>query len=151
MNRPALVQKLFESPAAKERIELVLGADRARELRAMLHVENIMHQAQLATRGQSTTAQQLINAGAAGAAGGYASGYDPTSSGFLTALTVFSKNRLDQRVATRVANMLMSHDPKVVDRGVKMIAQNERFMRVLQETDSAVARVAGTQAGRRAP
>ena len=32
--------------------------------------------------------------------------------------------------------------PSVVDRGVKMIANNERFMRVLQEADSAVARVA---------
>jgi hypothetical protein len=151
MNRPQLVQRLFESPAAKERIELVLGPDRARELRAMLHVENIMQQAQLATRGQSTTVQQAIGAGLAGATGGYYGGYDPTSSGLLTALTVFSKNRLDQRVANRVATMLMSHDPKVVDRGVKMIANNERFMRVLQEADSAATRVAGTQAGRRAP
>ena len=56
MNRPALVQRLFESPAAKERIELVLGAGRARELRAMLHVENIMEQSRQAVTGNSTTA-----------------------------------------------------------------------------------------------
>jgi hypothetical protein len=60
----------------------------------------------------------------AGATGGYATGWDPTSFGFTTALVTFGKGKLDQRVAAKVANVLISPDPKVVDRSIKMIANN---------------------------
>jgi hypothetical protein len=149
-DRSDVTRRLWGNDTARQRIELVLGPERARQLEAMTRVENIMRDSQRAVQGNSSTARQLIGAGLAGAAGGYYAG-DWTGSGLGTAISVFAKHRLDQRVATRVAQMLVSPDPKVVDRGVKMIANNERFMRVLQEADSAVARVAGTQAGRRAP
>ena len=63
----------------------------------------------------------------------------------------FGKGKLDQRVTAKVANVLISPDPKVVDRSIKMIANNERFMSVLREADTALARVGGTQGCRRAP
>jgi hypothetical protein len=116
----------------------------------MTRVENIMREANRAVQGNSTTVQQLIGAGLAGAAGGYYAG-DFTGSGLGALLLPFAKHKLDVRVANKVADMLMSHDPRVVDRGVKMIAQNERFMSVLREADNALGRVAGIQAGSRAP
>jgi hypothetical protein len=149
-DRSDVTRRIWGNPAKREQIELVLGKDRANELEAMTRAESIMQLARLATRGQSTTIQQAAGFGLAGAAGAYATGYDP-SSGFVTALLPFARHKLDARVANKVAEMLMSPDPKIVDRGIKMIAGDARFMSVLRETDNALARVGGTQAGSRAP
>lgn len=152
-DRNDVTRKVWGNPAKREQIETVLGPQRARELEAMSRVENIMRDSQRAVQGNSTTVRQLIGVGAAGALGGYG-GYETagwTGSSLGTALTVFAKHRLDARVANRVAQMLVSNDPRVVDRGVRMIANNERFMSVLREADAAVGRVAGSQSGKRAP
>lgn len=151
MSRTGLVQKLFDSPAARERMTMVMGKDRTEQLRVALHAENIMNQADRAVRGGSTTAQQLATAGLAGATGGYATGFDPTSSGLATALAVYGKGKVDQRVLVKIAEMLTSSDPKLIDRGIKMAARDGRVMSILREADAAVARVAGSQSGKRAP
>ena len=39
----------------------------------------------------------------------------------------------------------------ILDRGMRMAANDARFMSILREADSALARVGGTQAGQRAP
>src|SRR5262249_45309877 len=83
--RGDITSKIYNTPAAREEIENALGAQRARELEAHLHVESIMNMGNTAIRGNSSTARQLAHLGIAGGVGGltaYATGsgaLDPTS------------------------------------------------------------------------
>jgi hypothetical protein len=142
-NRADVTNRIYNTPAAKEKIELVLGKQKALELEAMIRVENIMQQVQKAVAGNSTTVAQILGAGAAGGVGGQYLGYDPSTSGFVAALLAGGKKGVDYRVAERVAKLLVSDDPATLNRGIKMIATNQTAMRMLRSADSAGARVGG--------
>lgn len=148
-DRADVLRRIYNSPAAKEKIEIALGRQKAAELETVLRVENIMQQSKTAVTGNSTTAQQLIAAGlaggGAGAAGGGYLGYDPTASGVLVAALTAGKKGIDIKVATRVAEMLTSNEPKVLQSGVRLLANNKRLMDVLRSADGAAARVGGGQ------
>jgi len=146
-DRADVVRRIYNTPDAKQRFHLVLGPQRAAELETVLRVENIMQQGLRAVQGHSTTALQLITAGAAGAGGGGYLGFDPTTSGIAAALAAAGKRGIDQRVAQNVAEMLTSSDPAVLNRGIKMIASNQRLLGVLRSADSASVRVGSSQGG----
>ena len=131
-----------------EKIQIALGPQRAGELEAMLRVENIMQQGLRGVQGNSTTAAQIATLGLAGAAGGGAIGWDPTTagaSGLGLALATAGKKGLDQRVANRIAQILTSNDPAVLRRGAQMFANNQRLMNVLRTLDSGAIRVGAQQ------
>ena len=144
-DRADLVKKIGASPAAREKMELALGRQRANELIAMMHGESIMQKLLPAVQGNSSTAMQLLGAGGAGAgAGGYL-GYDPTTSGISTALLAGLKGRGDRAVAQHVARLLTSRDPQTLRQGMAMLARSPRRMRLLASVDAALVGRAGTQ------
>jgi len=64
-DRRNILNSIANSPAARERIAMALGPQRAKELESFLHVEGIMDRARTAL-GNSTTARQLVEPGLAG-------------------------------------------------------------------------------------
>lgn len=148
-DRADLVRRIYNSPAAREKIQITLGSARAQELEAMLRVEGIMQQSLRGVQGNSTTVQQLLTAGAAGAAGGAGGGgylgFDPTTSGAIAAALTMGKKGIDARVAMRVAEMLTSNDPTVLRRGVQMLARSNQMMNALRTADTAAVRAGGGQ------
>ncbi len=144
-DRADVVRRIYNNPDAQKKFQLVLGPQRSAEMEAMLRIENIMQQGLRAVQGNSTTAAQLITAGAAGAgAGGYL-GFDPTTSGVASALALAGKRGIDTRVALKVAEMLTSSDPAVLNRGLKMVAGNGRLMSAIRSADAASVRVGANE------
>lgn len=144
-DRADVVRRIYHNDTARQKIEIALGPQRARELEAMLRVENIMQQGLRAVQGNSTTAMQILGAGLAGAGGGGFLGFDPSTSGLAAALATAGKRGIDQRVAVRIAELLTSRDPQVLQRGARMIASNGRLMDALRIADNSAARIGGQQ------
>ena len=85
-DRADLVKKIAHTPAAREKMELALGRQRANELIAMMHGESIMQKLTASVQGNSSSVMQLIGYTAAGAGGGGYLGYDPDRLGDLDGL-----------------------------------------------------------------
>jgi hypothetical protein len=146
-DRRTILGRIAESPAARERIETALGPNRARELEAFLHVEQLMELPRTAL-GNSTTARQLVELGLAGGAGMLASGgniSDPTT-WIVGALTRYGMQRgqarIDQNMARRIAEMLVSRDEAVFRRGVQQVAHGPG-MAALRNLSRELAQGAG--------
>jgi hypothetical protein len=155
-DRRNVLNQIQNSPAAREKIQIALGPQRAAELETFLRVETAMDAARGAVQGNSTTARQLIEAGLAGGVGyGTATGdWNPQSvftAAFVGGLARGAASRanqsIDQRVARRVADMLVSPDPSVLQRGMMLVARQPRYLDALRNADNSLARVAGEQSG----
>lgn len=155
-DRRNILNQIQNSPASREKIEIALGPQRAAELETFLRVETAMDAARGAVQGNSTTARQLIEAGLAGGVGyGTATGdWNPQSvftAAFVGGLARGAASRanqsIDQRVARRVADMLVSPDPQVLQRGMTLVARQPRYLNALRNADNSLARVAGEQSG----
>jgi hypothetical protein len=117
-----------------------------------LRRESIMDQMRGAL-GNSTTARQLIEAGLAGGAygavtGDFSVGNIATGAGVFAAArsgAKFAGQRIDQKVSRRVAEMLASDDPKVLQKGLRVISSNPRFMQAMRAADDYAARVGGLE------
>ena len=148
-----VVKQIFNSEFAKKQINLVLGPEKAAQLEAKLLAERAMNGIKNAVQGNSTTTRQWIEAGAAGGVGTFG-GYgiydmDPQKIGTaaLTGAILAGGRKIDQRVARRVAEMLASDDPKILDAGIKMVANSSVLRDVLLKLNLPAARVGGQQAG----
>lgn len=145
-DRGNIVRKIYNTPEAKEKFLVALGPQRTAELEAMLRVENIMQQSQVAVNGGSNTMMQAAGYGLAGVAGGEYFDYSPTLSGILSFAAAAGKRKIDERVAVKVAEMLTSSRPEILNRGLRMIASSERLMGLLRAADSATAKAGAGQA-----
>lgn len=143
-DRRNILNKINDSPASREKLNIALGPQRVAELEARLRIEGVMDLARTAVQGNSTTARQLAEWGLAGSAGAYgAYNLDPTA---LTAAALIAGRRnVNERVARRVAEMLVSQDPTVLQRGVQIVARNDQFMEGLRRFDSQIGRIGGQQ------
>jgi hypothetical protein len=153
------VAKMFQSPELRERLILGLGPSRAAELQGALRVERGMNDLKGALS-NSTTAQQLIQAGVLGAGvgaganylsdGDLLSGSGVSTSALTGALAVGLKsgnNRLNEAVSQRVARLLMSQDPADAQRVMRMVHGNSAIRGAVSEFFDRVAAVTGQQAG----
>ena len=151
-DRRSILNKIAESPAAREKLNLVLGQQRAGELEAGLRVEGIMDFARNAVQGNSTTARQLAELGLAG--GVYVgNGGDLTSmnpSAIMQAALVYGaakgKGRIDSNVAHRVAELLTSNDPRRLVRGLQLVQRSQQMFNSLRSFDRGLVRVGADQA-----
>lgn len=151
-DRRNILNKIADSPAARERLEMVMGKDKAAEFEALQRVEGIMDLARTAVQGNSTTARQLAELGLAGGAYGFSGGasnpLDPNA--MMNAALVYGaakgRNKINERLSRRVAEMLASSDPQVLLRGVKVITKNREMFDSLRSADRGLARVGGQQA-----
>ncbi len=147
-DRRNVVNQIWGNAASRDKIRLALGPQRAAELEAGLRIEGIMDFARGAVQGNSTTARQLAELGLAG--GGLSLGsvgtyqQDPTQMtiGAVLGALAYGGRRIDQRVAQQVAQMLVSNDPAILARGVRIIARSENFMNALRRADRAIVPIA---------
>lgn len=131
-DRRSVLNTVFNSPNARERVRMALGPDKAKEFEAFMHVETLMDGLRKAVSGNSTTVRQLAEAGlAGGVAGGVLGGGDPrdiSAGALLGVLARQGSAKIDQRLAQRVGEMLASPDPEVFKRAVRMVAKNQRVL-----------------------
>lgn len=151
-DRRSILNKVAQSPAARERLEIALGRDRAREFEASQRVEGIMDLARSAVQGNSTTARQLAELGLAGGTYGISTGgnvLDPNPTALMNAAIVYGaargKNAINERLARRVAEMLASNDPRVLLQGIQTVARNQNLFNSLRAADRGLARIGGEQ------
>lgn len=143
-DRRNILGRLAQSTAEREKLNIVLGPQRARELEAFLYIENLMDLPRNAM-GNSTTARQLVELGLAGGSGMLASGgdlADPTTwiVGALTRYGISNGRQvIDQRMARRIAEMLVSQDPQVMQQAVRNVAAQPRMLGALRGAAEAIA------------
>jgi hypothetical protein len=152
-DRRNVLNQIAASPAAREKLNVALGPQRAAELEAGLRVEGIMDLARNAVQGNSTTARQLAELGLAGGAYGFSGGginpfTDPGA--VLNAALVYGaargRNAINERLSRRVAEMLVSNDPRIILRGVQTVARSQTLFNSLRSADRGLARIGGEQA-----
>jgi hypothetical protein len=141
-DRVNVINSLFGSESARARNALFLGPERAKQLEAYVKVEQTLDLLRNAVSGNSTTAQQLIASGVLGGAGGaigfIGSGGDLGSAGGLAFLTMAGRRGMqllgksvDDQVMKRVAEMLVSSDPKMVERAIELAVSSKVHMEAL--------------------
>lgn len=147
-DRQDVVRRVFGNEDARRRMRVALGNQRANLVEARMRIEGIMDLSRGAVSGNSTTARQLIQAGAVGGGAGLLTG-DPVT-GIATALTFRGaqrlRNRRQQNVARRVARMLMSQDPGEISRAVRIVAGDRQLLRNIRRFDAATAKALSQQA-----
>jgi hypothetical protein len=152
-DRRSILNKIAESPAAREKLNVALGRERAEELEAGLRVEGIMDLARNAVQGNSTTARQLAELGLAG--GTYTVGtggnvLSPSPSALFNAALVYGAARgkgvINERLSRRVAEMLASNDPQILLRGIRTVTRNQNLFNSLRAADRGLARLGGENA-----
>ncbi len=150
-DRRSVLNQIANSPAAREKMRIVLGPQRSAELEAGLRVEGIMDLARGAVQGNSTTARQLAELGFAGGAGslGAYGAYngDPQQMTYAAVAGALLAGRrgIDTRVARHVAEMLVSNDPQRLRQGIQLLARNGRFMDALRTADAKIASVSAAE------
>jgi len=152
-DRRSVLNQIGNSAAAREKLNIALGPQRAAELEAGLRVEGIMDLARSAVQGNSTTARQLAELGLAGGTYGLGTGGDilnPNPSALMNAALVYGamrgKARIDTNVARRVADLLVSNDPRMLVRGIQILTRNQQLFNSLRSFDQSVARIGASQA-----
>lgn len=153
-DRRSVLNKIAESPAAREKLNIALGKDKAAELEAGLRVEGIMDMARNAVQGNSTTARQLAELGLAGGAYGFSGGgmnpfSDPGAvmNAALAYGALKGKNKINENVSRKVAEMLTSSDPAKLLQGIRVVTRNQNLFNSLRSADKGLARVGGEQSG----
>ena len=153
-DRRSVLNKIAESPAAREKLTIALGKDKTAELEAGLRVEGIMDLARNAVQGNSTTARQLVELGLAGGTyqGSGGNLFDPTNpnpSALVNAALVYGaargKGKINENVSRKVAEMLTSSDPAKILQGIRVVTRNQNLFNSLRSADKGLARIGGEQ------
>lgn len=140
---------------ARQKIYMALGPAGARSLEALLRAELIVDQARRAM-GNSTTLRQAAERGlaGAGAVGAFEAfqeqDFNPVhilTGALVLAAGHHAANRIDERTARRVAEMLVSQDPAVTAAGARVVTNNPRIFEALRLATGSAARVAGHDIG----
>jgi hypothetical protein len=130
--RSDVLNSLFvSSPRAVQRIRVALGEQGAKEFESLVRIEGIVNQARHAL-GNSTTARQLNEMGLASGAGilgtleGLKGAINPVYllAGAFVIGGKQAAHAIDEKVAVKVAEMLLSDNPAELARGYKIISQN---------------------------
>lgn len=136
-DRLNVINSLFGSSSARQRNELFLGPQKARELEAYVKVEQTLDMLRQAVSGNSTTAQQLIAAGVLGTGtalwtGDAATGLNVATLAYLgrRGMQMLGK-QADEQVMKKVAEMLISNDPAMVQRAIQNAALSKQHMQAL--------------------
>jgi hypothetical protein len=130
-NRNVLNGIFLNSPRATRRIQIALGGDGAGEFEALMRIEEMVDRTRRAL-GNSTTVRQgneahlAAGAGAAGLAESLHGALNPVyliAGAFVLGGRAAAK-QIDERVALRVAQMLTSRNPAILQRGYAAVARN---------------------------
>jgi hypothetical protein len=158
------IDRLFTSPRAEEQIRTALGNNpaRIRELEALLRAQTVAQRSKDVLAG-STTAKQMGHMAAAtghgilagGGGAGMLAAYEYLKEGDVnpasllkTALLIGiakgvhrGSRAIDQRVATKVGDMLASNDPAILRKGAAIVARSPKLFDALRQGTEAGSRV----------
>lgn len=142
-NRNLFTNSLFNSPDGRARNALFLGPEKAAKLEAYVRVEGIVDRLRGTVTGNSTTAQQLLALGAF-SAGGFALGGGNMSPNAIVAAAVpfalrYMGKKGNEKVLQSMAQMLVSQDPKVLDKVIRNAALSETHMEALRALEMALS------------
>jgi hypothetical protein len=140
-DRTNVINSVFKSQASRESMEMVFGPQRMKEIEAYVRVEDLADRLRGAM-GNSTTARQLVELGIGGGAGFAVTGGDWTGALAGAAVARGARNlgqRVDNRVMQRVAEMLVSDDPAMIQRAIKEATKSNAFMGALEDLGTALA------------
>lgn len=148
-DRRNVINQIFATPNARDKISLVMGPNAARELEAFAKVETAADMMRGAL-GNSTTARQLVELGL-GAGGGYMTTGDMT--GAVTGAAMARGLRLagvkaEENVLRRVSKALLSSDRGELAEAARYLARSQNARRVLDQIMDAaenVGRIGGAQ------
>jgi len=157
-NRSVTIDRIFNSPDGRARIELALGKDKAKDLEYFMRRENMMDMLRKSL-GNSTTARQLTELGIAGGIGAGADSIinkkAPDMQSLMSALVVggavAGHRAINFKVAQRVGEMLASDDPKVLGTAIKMLKTNPDAGRAFMRAEKMVEKLSGQGAGSAPP
>jgi hypothetical protein len=145
-DRSNVIDRIYGTPEARQKIELALGPDKARQFEAFARVETVMDQLRGAM-GNSTTARQLKEMGMAGAAGagvGYATG--DWKAGLTTGLLVRGARaygtKIDESMAKSMAGLLLADDPQKVKMAIAAASRNPKAMETVAAMQKFIASTA---------
>lgn len=148
-----VVKNIFNSEHARNQIRLAVGDTKANELEAKLLTERAMNGVKNAIQGNSTTARQWVERGMAGGAlgiggtGAYETDPKKISVAALVGALAAGSKHIDTKVARRVAEMLASNDPKILDVGTQLVARSSMIRSAFRKLELPAARVGGEQSG----
>lgn len=144
-DRTNVITRMFKSQEAREKMEMAFGKARAREIEAFVRVETAMDSLRGAF-GNSTTARQLIEAGVLGGGAWWYTG--DFNTGIATAALAqgarMAGRRIDGNVMTQTAKLLMSNDPKLIEKAVRNATMSPQHMAAL---DAMLKLAAGAARG----
>lgn len=144
-NRSVLNSIFLNNGSARQRVLMALGPDDAGRLEALLRIEGIVDRTRRAL-GNSTTMQQGADAGKfAGVLAGIEGLKGAVNPAYLVAIPLIwaarqSAKQIDERVFTKVAELLMSDDPAALSRGLNIAVQNPRVRTALRYASDLSAR-----------
>jgi hypothetical protein len=146
-DRRNLINSIYQSPDAKQRINIALGPQGAQKIEAAARLENILNALKDATQGNSKTSQFLMDLGIAGGvgAGGLFGGFDggtTTATAIAAILARRSRGMVDQRVAQKVGELLASNDPQKLRQAYEMVSRNSTLMEAVRRAENDVSRLA---------
>lgn len=146
-DRTNVINRMFGSQEAREKMVMAFGPSRAREIEAFVRVETAMD-ALRGAMGNSTTARQLIEAGVLGGGAWWYTG--DFNTGLATAALSqgarMAGKKIDGNVMTHTAKMLLSDNPKLIERAIQNAAMSPQHMAAIDALTKAIgmsARVGG--------
>ncbi|SDG18938.1 hypothetical protein [Pelagibacterium luteolum] len=153
-NNRVNMMRYFDTPARKQLLAEVLGPRKAREMEAFVRIEDIMERGRSALGG-STTTRQLQELGLSSAMGAGAGGFSGLMTGDLsTGLTVGMMamagrrgyqslgKKADDAILQRVAEMLASGDPALIQRATANAMLSKPHMQALEAIQRGIGAVA---------
>jgi muramidase (phage lysozyme) len=152
-DRRSILNQIGDNPAAREKLNIVLGPQKATQLEAGMRAEGIMDLARKAVQGNSTTARQLAELGLAGGTYGLATGGDilnPNPTALMNAALVYGaargRTKINEGLSRKVAEMLTSNDPALLLKGINIVSKNKALLTSMRGADAALARSGAGQA-----
>ncbi|MGA1803359.1 hypothetical protein [Rhizobium sp. HT1-10] len=143
-DRSNVINSVFKNQASREQLNLVYGAQKARQLEAYVRVEDLADRLRGAL-GNSTTARQLVELGIGAGVGGGA-GYGLTGDWKGAALGAVAPKTLqylgskaDTQVYQSMAKLLTQNNPGALQAAVAIAAQKPAYMTALEGMGEALA------------
>jgi hypothetical protein len=141
-----ILRSINQTPKAKERLLMIMGPEKYQTLEAQLLVEAKMDRFRTAM-GNSTTARQLSDISDGSVVPKITLSVRDMLKDFLTEAGKKLGRGIDERVATKIAEMLVSNDGAEYRRAVRMIARNKNLMAAVRLPGVAARGAASGAAG----
>jgi len=132
-----VTKAVFNSPAARQRMEMALGKEQTSQFEAAYKAEQAMMLLKNAM-GNSTTARQIMEMGLAGSAGGAVGyqqgGWEGATAGAIAGAGLRKgQNAINANMQRQIAEILASGDPAKIANVVRAASKSKQFMGLIDD------------------